>query len=144
MWVVSSGLTALYLPILIYAATPASVAYLLLIFGFLYGAPYAVNSTYLSESFPTSVRGTAVGTSYNLGRIGSTISPLLIGWVATDYSIGLGIGLLGVSYAICAMIPGLFIRERMYDPQSIESPPETPAIRPDLAPAIHHVVSQRS
>ena len=116
MWVVSGVLTAVYLPILIYAATPANVAYLLLVFGFLYGAPYAVNSTYLSESFPASVRGTAVGTSYNLGRIGSTLSPLLIGWVATDYSIGLGIGLLGISYAICAMIPGLFIRERMYDP----------------------------
>jgi MFS transporter, AAHS family, cis,cis-muconate transporter len=141
MWVVSSGLTALYLPILIYAATPTSVAYLLLVFGFLYGAPYAVNSTYLSESFPTSVRGTAVGTSYNLGRIGSTISPLLIGWVATDYSIGLGIGLLGVSYAICAMIPGLFIRERMYDPKAVEaSAPAETAVR-DAAPAMRRAPS---
>ena len=119
MWVASGMLTAIYLPILIYAATPANVPYLLLIFGLLYGAPYAVNSTYMSESFPASIRGTAVGTSYNLGRIGSTISPLLIGRVATSYSIGLGIGLLGVAYAVCAIIPGLFIQERMYDPKAV-------------------------
>lgn len=120
MWITSGLLTAVYLPILIYAATPDNVAYLLLLFGFLYGAPYAVNSTYMSESFPAGVRGTAVGTSYNLGRIGSTLSPLFIGMAATNHSIGLGIGMLGVSYAACALIPGLMIREKMFDPQAIE------------------------
>ena len=123
MWMASGALTAVYLPILIWAATPANVAYLLLVFGFLYGAPYAVNSTYLSESFPASVRGTAVATSYNLGRIGSTVSPLLIGMAASTYSIGLGIGLLGIAYAVAAFVPGMFIREKMYDPQAIERLP---------------------
>jgi AAHS family cis,cis-muconate transporter-like MFS transporter len=120
MWVVSGALTAVYLPVLIYTATPANVAYLLLVFGLLYGAPYAVSATYMSESFPVRVRGTAVGTSYNLGRIGSTLSPLLIGMAATRYSIGLGIGLLGISYAVCAFIPGAFIREKMFDPKAVE------------------------
>lgn len=120
MWVISGLLTAIYLPVLIYAASPANVAYLLLIFGFLYGAPYAVNSTYMSESFPIEVRGTAVGTSYNLGRIGSTLSPILIGMAASKYSIGVGIGLLGISYAICAIVPGLFIREKMFDTNAVE------------------------
>lgn len=120
IWIVACSLTAIYLPILIYAATPGNVAYLLLLFGFLYGAPYAVNSTYLSESFPAGVRGTAVGVSYNLGRIGSTLSPLLIGVAASSHSIGLGIGSLGISYAICALVPGLFIREKMYDPKAVE------------------------
>ncbi len=117
MWIVSGILTAVYLPILVYAATPGNVAYLLLLFGFLYGAPYAINSTYLSESFPGDVRATAVATSYNLGRVGSMLSPLLIGMAATNHSIGLGIALLGISYAICALVPGLFIREKMFDPQ---------------------------
>ena len=118
MWIVSGVLTAVYLPILVYAATPGNVAYLLLMFGFLYGAPYAINSTYMSESFPAGVRATAVATSYNLGRIGSMLSPLLIGMAAANHSIGLGIGLLGISYAVCALVPGLFIREKMYDPQA--------------------------
>lgn len=121
-WIVSGLLTAVYLPVLVYAATPGNVAYLLIGFGFLYGAPYAINSTYLSESFPAGVRGTAVATSYNLGRIGSTLSPVLIGLAASTYSIGLGIGLLGISYAVCALIPGLFITEKMFDPKAIESP----------------------
>src|SRR4029077_5130843 len=121
MWIVSGLLTAVYLPILVYAATPGNVAYLLLLFGFLYGAPYAINSTYLSESFPASVRGTAVATSYNLGRIGSMASPLLIGMAATNHSIGLGIGLLGISYAVCALVPGVFIKEKMFDPKAVES-----------------------
>lgn len=132
MWVASGMLTAIYLPILIYSATPNNVAYLLLIFGLLYGAPYAVSATYMSESFPPGVRGTAVGTSYNIGRIGSTISPILIGQVATNYSIGLGIALLGVSYALCGLIPGMFIREKMYDPKSVDA---TERVEPDTRAA---------
>ena len=119
MWIASGLLTAIYLPILIYSATPSNVAYLLLIFGFLYGAPYAVSATYMSESFPIAVRGTAVGTSYNIGRVGSTLSPMLIGMAASKYSIGLGIGLLGISYAICAIVPGVFIKEKMFDTNAV-------------------------
>ena len=119
MWVIAGVITAVYLPFVIYAATPDNVAYLLLIFGFLYGAPYAINATYMSESFPTSVRGTALSTAYNVGRIGSTISPLMIGYVATTYTIGAGIALLGISYALMALIPGFFIREKMYDPKAV-------------------------
>jgi AAHS family cis,cis-muconate transporter-like MFS transporter len=120
VWAVTGALTALYLPFLVYSATPANVAYLLLIFGFLYGSPYAINSTYMNESFPAGVRGTAVATSYNVGRIGATLSPLLIGFAATNYSIGFGIGLLGIAYALCAIVPALFIREKMFDPKSVE------------------------
>ena len=139
IWVVSGVLTAVYLPFLVYAATPGNVAYLLLLFGFLYGAPYAVNSTYLSESFPAGVRGTAVATSYSLGRVGSTLSPLLIGLAASRYSIGLGIGLLGISYAVCALVPGLFIREKMFDPKAVEPPP--PAARDTQQPGIDAILS---
>ncbi len=119
IWVASGLLTAVYLPILIYAATPGNVAWLLLALGFLYGAPYAVHSTYLCESFPADVRGTAVATSYNIGRAGSMASPILIGMAASSHSIGLGIGLLGISYAVCALIPGVFIREKIFDPSAI-------------------------
>ncbi len=120
MWVAAGALTAIYLPILIATATPSNVPYLLLVFGLLYGAPYAVNSTYLSESFPASVRGTAVAFSYNVGRLGSMASPILIGRAAETYSIGAGIALLGFSYAVCAFIPGMFVPEKMFDPGSSE------------------------
>jgi len=57
IWTASCTLTAVYLPVLVYFATPKNVGYLLLLFGFLYGAPMAVNTTYLSESFPGGIRG---------------------------------------------------------------------------------------
>lgn len=119
LWVAAGLLTAVYLPLFIFYGTPATIAYLLLVFGFLYGAPYAVNGTYMSESFAAAVRGTAVGTAYNLGRIGATMSPLLIGYAATQYSIGLGLALLGVSYLVCALLPGFFIPERQFDPNAV-------------------------
>jgi len=133
MWVAAGLLTAVYLPLFVFYGTPSTIAYLLLVFGFLYGAPYAVNGTYMSESFPAAVRGTAVGAAYNLGRIGATLSPLLIGLAATRYSIGFGLGLLGVSYLICALTPGLFIPERQFDPSAVKPSPgpiaETAALR---------------
>jgi len=127
MWVVSGLLTAVYLPLLVFYGNASTIAYLLLGFGFLYGAPYAVNSTYMSESFPASVRGTAVGAAYNLGRIGATLSPLLIGYAASQYSIGLGLALLAVSYLACALVPGLFIAERQFDPSAVKQ--AAPALR---------------
>jgi AAHS family cis,cis-muconate transporter-like MFS transporter len=127
LWVASGLLTAVYIPLFIFYGTPATIAYLLLVFGFLYGAPYAVNGTYMSESFPAAVRGTAVGAAYNLGRVGATLSPLLIGYVATEYSIGFGLALLGVSYLACALIPGLFIAERQFDPNAMKA--AAPAVR---------------
>jgi AAHS family cis,cis-muconate transporter-like MFS transporter len=80
-----------------------------------------VNGTYMSESFPAVVRGTAVGAAYNIGRVGSTMSPLLIGFVATQYSIGLGLALLGFSYLACALLPGFFIAERQFDPSAVKT-----------------------
>jgi MFS transporter, AAHS family, cis,cis-muconate transporter len=119
LWVATGLLAAMYVPFLVHAATRANAAYLLLIFGFLFGAPYAINGTYMNESFPNQVRGTAVGTSYSIGRIGSMLSPLLIGLAASRYSIGLGIALLGISYGVAALVPGLFIREKMFDPTAV-------------------------
>ena len=36
--------------------------------------------------------------------------------VATSQSIGFGLALLGVAYALCGIIPALFILEKMHDP----------------------------
>src|SRR5262245_23026731 len=119
MWVAAGLLTAVYVPLFVFYGTPSTIAYHLLVFGLLYGAPYAINGTYMSESFPSGIRGTAVGFAYNIGRIGATLSPLLIGMAATRYSIGLGLALLGISYAVCGLIPGLFIRERLFDPNAV-------------------------
>ncbi|WP_342603026.1 hypothetical protein [Peribacillus sp. FSL E2-0159] len=54
----------------------------------------------MSESFPTHIRGTAVGVSYNIGRFGAAIAPVTIGIIAESHSIGFGLAILGIAYAL--------------------------------------------
>ncbi len=89
----------------------------MLMFGFLYGMPFAINATYMTESFPTSIRGTAVGGAFNIGRIGAVFAPLTIGYFAQGGSIGTGLLIMAAAYFICGLIPALFIQDRLYDPQ---------------------------
>lgn len=109
--------TALFLPIIVLFHGPEHILWMLVVFGFLYGIPYGVNATYMTESFAAKYRGTAVGGAYNIGRIGAAIAPAAIGFLATQYSIGLGFLVMGAAYFICGVIPALFIKEKQYDPQ---------------------------
>ena len=118
IWVGAGTATAIVLPLIMKYVTVSSGPYLLPVFGFFYAAPFAIFSTYLSESFPTHVRGTAVSSANAFGRIGSMFSPVMIGFVAEQYSIAYGIGFLGIAYALAALLPGLFIRDKLYDPKS--------------------------
>ena len=122
MYVFGGLATAAFLPIIVQFHTPGNIIVLLTVFGFLYGIPYGVNATYMTESFETHVRGTAVGGAYNIGRVGAAIAPWLIGVIATRYSIGLGLIIMGGAYFLTGMIPALFIREKMYDPQRSKEP----------------------
>jgi AAHS family cis,cis-muconate transporter-like MFS transporter len=117
MYVFGGLATAAFLPLIVRFHTPENIIVLLTVFGFLYGVPYGVNATYMTESFETHIRGTAVGGAYNIGRIGAAVAPWLIGIIAARYSIGLGLILMGSAYFLTGIIPALFIREKMYDPQ---------------------------
>jgi AAHS family cis,cis-muconate transporter-like MFS transporter len=109
--------TAVFLPLIVFYNTPDNIVYLLTIFGFLYGIPYGVNATYMTESFETTIRGSAVGGAYNVGRVGAAIAPACIGYLATNGSIGLGFLVMGAAYLLCGLVPALFIKEKLYDPQ---------------------------
>ena len=122
MYVFGGLATAAFLPIIVQFHTPGNIIILLTVFGFLYGVPYGVNATYMTESFETHIRGTAVGGAYNLGRVGAAIAPWLIGLIATRYSIGLGLIVMSAAYFMTGIIPAIFIREKMYDPQQTKPP----------------------
>lgn len=109
--------TAIFLPIIVFYNSPSNILYLLVMFGFLYGVPYGVNATYMAESFPTLIRGTAMGGAYNIGRLGAATAPAMIGYLASGGSIGLGFVVMGGAYFICGVIPALFIKEKQFDPQ---------------------------
>lgn len=121
VWVVASILTAVAFPLITHYITATNVGYLMLIFGIFYGAPLAISFTFISESFPTKVRGTATGGVWNAGRLGSMVSPLVVGYMATQYSIGYGIALMGAAYAITGISTGLFIKEKLYDPKAVDN-----------------------
>ena len=110
--------TAVFLPVIVLGHSPDNIIYLMIVFGFLYGIPYGVNATYMTESFETRIRGSAVGGAYNIGRVGAALAPAIIGYLANHGSIGAGFLMLGVAYFFCGMIPALFIKEKLYDPQN--------------------------
>jgi len=91
----------------------------LTVFGFLYGVPFGVNGTYMTESFDTRIRATAMGGAYNIGRLGAAIAPAAIGGIAVNYSIGLGFLLMAGAYLLTGIIPALFIPEKIYDPEAV-------------------------
>ncbi|WP_288409982.1 MFS transporter [Acinetobacter soli] len=109
--------TAIFLPLIVFYNSPDNILFLLIAFGFLYGIPYGVNATYMTESFPTHIRGSATGGAYNVGRLGAAIAPATIGFLASSGSIGLGFLVMGAAYLICGVIPALLIKEKQYDPQ---------------------------
>jgi MFS family permease len=49
---------------------------------------YAGFGTITSELFPTQIRATAMGITYNVGRAASAIAPATIGLLATKYGLG--------------------------------------------------------
>lgn len=128
--------TAAFLPIIIFYNSPSNIAYLLITFGFLYGIPYGVNATYMAETFSTDVRGTAIGGAYNMGRLGAAIAPATIGIIAAGGSFTMAFIVMGTAYFIAGVIPGLFIRERQYDPQQSSL---ATASATEIEPAKHDV-----
>ena len=109
--------SAIFLPVIIFFNTPDNILYLLITFGFLYGIPYGVNATYMAETFSTDVRGTAIGGAYNIGRVGAAIAPATIGFLASGGTFAIAFIVMGAAYFIAGVLPGLFIRDRQYDPQ---------------------------
>ncbi len=116
VYVVGCVGAALFLPVIVFWHTRENIAHLMLFFGFLYGIPLGTMGTFMAESFATSVRGTAVGGSYNLGRFCSGAAPIVIGYLATQFSIGIGfLGVGGVFFL--SGVAALFIPDRLYDTQ---------------------------
>ncbi|MFM0346398.1 MULTISPECIES: MFS transporter [unclassified Paraburkholderia] len=112
---------ALFLPVIVFWHTRENIAVLMLFFGFLYGVPLGTIGTFMSESFATSIRGTAVGGSYNLGRFCSGAAPIVIGFLATQFSIGLGFLVVGAVFFLSG-VTAVFIPDRLYDTDRPSTP----------------------
>jgi AAHS family cis,cis-muconate transporter-like MFS transporter len=110
---------ALFLPVIVIYHTRENIVWLMLIFGFLYGFPLGAMGAFMSESFATQVRGTAVGGSYNIGRFCSGAAPVVIGYIATQSSFGVGFLFVGAVFFLSGVCT-LFIPDRLYDTSAKE------------------------
>lgn len=110
---------ALFLPVIVVFHTRENIVWLMLIFGFLYGFPLGAMGAFMSESFATHVRGTAVGGSYNIGRFCSGAAPVVIGYIATQSSFGVGFLFVGAVFFLSGVCT-LFIPDRLYDTSAKE------------------------
>ena len=57
-----------------------------------------------SELFPTEIRATAIGLSYNIGRGFSALAPLAVGAIATRYSFNAAFYLLATAFFVSAVL----------------------------------------
>lgn len=123
---------ALFLPVIIFFHTRDNIVWLMLVFGFMYGVPLGTMGAFMSESFATRVRGTAVGGSYNVGRFCSGAAPIVIGYIATQVSLGAGFLVVGVVFflsGVCTM----FIPDRLYDTSARDAADDNAASTHTLA-----------
>ncbi|MER6526065.1 MFS transporter [Streptomyces sp. NPDC001508] len=95
---------------LAYANIPSGADGLLLVLGFPLGfcmsAIFSGFGSYLSELYPTAVRGTGQGFTYNTGRAVGAVFPTLVGFLAGSWGVGgaLVFGAIGYGMAALALL----------------------------------------
>ncbi|MEU9449609.1 MFS transporter [Streptomyces sp. NPDC048277] len=93
--------------VLAYANIPDSANTVLLVLGFPLGfcmsAIFSGFGSYLSELYPTAVRGTGQGFTYNAGRAVGAVFPTLVGFLADSWGVGGALVFGAAGYALAAL-----------------------------------------
>ncbi|MEU0338681.1 MFS transporter [Streptomyces bobili] len=93
--------------ILAYTNIPSGADTLLLILGFPLGfcmsAIFSGFGSYLSELYPTAVRGTGQGFTYNTGRAVGAVFPTTVGFLADSWGVGGALVFGAIGYGIAAL-----------------------------------------
>ena len=93
---------AILLVVMGYCETPTSLFWVGLAVNFLVTGSFGTGLGYTAELFPTQIRGTAVGASFTFGLAAASTAPLIMGWIATKYSVAAGLPLLAFSFLLLA------------------------------------------
>ncbi|MEU5363840.1 MFS transporter [Streptomyces sp. NPDC005925] len=93
--------------ILAYANIPGGADTLLLVLGFPLGfcmsAIFSGFGSYLSELYPTAVRGTGQGFTYNTGRAIGAVFPTTVGFLADSWGVGGALVFGAIGYGLAAL-----------------------------------------
>jgi MFS family permease len=96
-----------FITVLIYTIAPFPEGALLVIgapLGFFSSGVFSAQGAFLTEQFPTKVRGVGQGFTYNLGRVIGAFTPVAVALLSeSTMSLGTAIGVVaGVAYALMA------------------------------------------
>ncbi|MFF9818612.1 MFS transporter [Streptomyces sp. NPDC014006] len=90
-----------------YANIPSGANTLLLVLGFPLGfcmsAIFSGFGSYLSELYPTAVRGTGQGFTYNTGRAVGAVFPTSVGFLADSWGVGGALVFGAIGYGLAAL-----------------------------------------
>ncbi|MFG2028286.1 MFS transporter [Streptomyces sp. NPDC048825] len=93
--------------ILVYANIPTGANTLLLVLGFPLGfcmsAIFSGFGSFLSELYPTAVRGTGQGFTYNTGRAVGAVFPTCVGYMADSWGVGGALVFGAIGYGLAAL-----------------------------------------
>jgi len=93
-----------FIIVLLYTQMPVSDGVMLWLgfpLGFFASGIFSGMGAFLTELFPTRVRGSGQGFCYNIGKVIAALFPLLIGLLGEKIPLGLGIGVFSaVSYGV--------------------------------------------
>ena len=85
-----------------YVDSPSSLFWVGLVTNFLITGSFGTGLGYTNEVFPTQIRGAGVGASFTVGLGLASLAPLVMGMIATKYSVAAGLPLLAVTFLLIA------------------------------------------
>jgi len=95
---------AALVPVYGFASSPAWLLFLGPLVAFFGTGHFSGFAAIVSEMFPTEVRATAMGASYNIGRGTSAAAPFVIGLLAHHFGLGPSFLLLAGAFFVAAML----------------------------------------
>jgi MFS family permease len=116
--------------LLVYTLLPIADSQMMLLgfpLGFFASGIFSGMGSFLAELFPSHIRGSAQGFTYNFGRGVGALAPFLVGFLGNSYGLGVAIAIFAGSSYCLIFIAVLFL-------------PETKGR--DLIESIHHAADQ--
>jgi AAHS family cis,cis-muconate transporter-like MFS transporter len=89
---------SILLVVLGYLDSPTSLFWVGLVTNFLITGSFGTGLGYTTELFPTQIRGTATGAAFAFGSAAGAFAPVILGLIATSYSLSAGLPLLAFSF----------------------------------------------
>jgi MFS family permease len=95
---------AALVPLLAFVRNPVALLLIGPLVGFFGTGYFSGFSVIASELFPTSLRGTAMGFVYNIGRVTSAAAPLLIGRFSETAGLSAALCITSAAFLLAALI----------------------------------------